>query len=261
MRVVNDVEEAMKRLENFIVVSNTSIQYWEMYEYVRLAQKYDYLIEFCEPATEWRNNVQILYEKNAHSVPLGSIKNQVENFKRNPTLPNPQMISTILATGGFRPTNYREGLNIHPSKFLYYGINGKELLQHLEQLKTHLGEEEFGKYNRSKCQRDGGPSENGSIYHITLTNFSYPKDEDVLSAEQRTGYFNSLKELKTIPKFLGVGRAESKGNLAYYVVIDWPEINVIRQNYNLTNLELHATLGFVGNDVHGIRKGPGTILF
>jgi len=112
-----------------------------------------------------------------------------------------------------------------------------------------------------KCQRDGGPSETGSIYHITLTAFSSPKDEDVLSAQQRTEYFNSLKELKSTPKFLGVGRAESKGNMSYYVVIDWPEINAIRQNYNLSNLELYAKLGFVGNDVHGIGKGPETILF
>jgi len=181
------------------------------------------------------------------------------NFKRNPTLPNPQMISTILATGGFRPSVFREGFNIHPSKLIYYGINGKELLQFSEKLKTHLGEEEYLRYYRSKCQRDGGPTANGSIYHVTLTSFS-PKDEDLLTAEQRTGYFKELKELQSLPKYLGVGRAESNGNMSYYVVLDWPEINVIRQNFNLGSLELHATLGFVESDVFGIGKGPESIV-
>jgi len=252
---ITDIEDAMKRSEKYIVVSNTATQYWEMFQYVRLAKEYGYSVEFAEPLTEWRRNPQILAQKNAHNVPFATIKNQVENLKRNPTLPTPQMIAAILATGGYRSTLYRQGINQTPWKFIYYGINGKLLLEFTNKLKNILGEQVYPTYSHNKHQRDGGPNENGEeIYHISLVG------QPVKDEEQRGEYFNILRNIRTKPKYVGIGKAEGGGNLVYYVVVEWKEINEVRAKFKLPLLDLHVTLGFLGSDVHGVSKGLQTVI-
>jgi predicted kinase len=158
------VENAMKNEENLIVVSNTSIQYWEMYTYVILAQKYGYDLEFTETDTEWRYNPKVLFEKSNHSVPLETIHRQLENLKNNPTLlSKDMMIERILLTCGFRPTNYRPGLGTLFSKLIYYAFPSSEISEWIEKFKSHVGPERYSLYCRNKFQRDGGPADDGNI--------------------------------------------------------------------------------------------------
>jgi len=112
---------------------------------------------------------------------------------------------------------------------------------------------------KKKLERDGGKSEFGeSIYHITLSSF-HPKDRDFLTEEQMSEYFKKLSEIKSKPRWVGVGEAEKEGNKAYYVVVDWPEVNDLRREFNVGPLDLHVTLGFNPNDVHEVPKGPDTV--
>jgi len=245
--------------ENIIIVSNTSIVYWEMYNYVILAQKYGYDIEFREPETEWRYNPQILYEKNKHSVPLESIKRQLENFKNNPTLSRDIMIERILATGGCKPTNYRPGINIIHSKLIYYGTPSTDIIDWIEKLKSLLGSDQYALYYRNRSNRDGGPLNGIDIYHMTLTGFN---PDDNLTSEQTNIYLDGLRKLseEVSPQWIGLGKIQYEENEAYYILVKWDEVNLLREKLGLRCLNLHITLGFHKNDIHNIPKTPDTLI-
>jgi len=257
---VNDVVEAMEREDGFIVVSNTSVLYWEMYNYVMLALKYGYKMEFLEPETEWRYNLKTLVTKNNHNVPIYSIKHQLDNLHLNPTLPTTSdMISAILDTDGLRPTIYHKGVHQTPWKLHYYGLNGHEISPYCDNLKTYLGEKIYTQCRMNLRTRDGGKNEFGeTIYHITLTGH-HPKDKEVLTEEQLGVYFKNLVALEAKPRWVGIGEVEKEGNKAYYLVVEWPEVMDIRREFQLEPLDLHVTLGFHPNDVHDVSKGPETV--
>jgi len=255
---VNKVEKSMMNEENIITVSNTSIAYWEMYNYVVLAQKYGYDIEFREPETEWRYNQEILYEMNNHSVPLEAINRQLENLKNNPTLSTDLMIERILATCGCRPTNYRQGINIIHSKLIYYGTPSTDIIDWIEKLKSLLGEK-YVLYNRNRSNRDGGPLNGIDIYHLTLTGFS---PDDKLTSEQTNIYIEGLKNLskEVSPQFIGLGKVQNEENESYYILVKWDEVNLLREKLGLIPLNLHITLGYHINDIHDLPKTLDTLI-
>jgi len=255
------VENGMKNEENLIVVSNTSIQYWEMYTYVILAQKYGYDLEFTETDTEWRYNPQVLFEKSNHSVPLETIHRQLENLKNNPTLlSKDMMIERILFTHGFRPTNYRPGLGTLFSKLIYYAFPSSEISEWIEKFKSHVGPERYSLYCRNKFQRDGGPADDGNIYyHITLTKYA---PDDQLTPEQTSSYLGGLRKIiqEVKPQFVGVGMVQYEGNESYYCVVKWDEVNRLRESLGLVPLNLHVTLGFHKSDVYNVPKTTDTLI-
>ena len=63
-------------------------------------------------------------------------------------------------------------------------------------------------------------------------------------------------------KVLGLGSAEKGGNIAYFVVLDWPSARDLREKYGLDpkGQDFHITVGFDGADVHGVRKDRSTLL-
>jgi gluconate kinase len=254
------VEQAMIEEQNVVVVSNTSIQYWEMYKYVQYAQQYGYDIDIRETDTEWRYDPDVLYQKNHHSVPLASIKTQLENFKKYPTLPIEQMVPKILATGGCRPTLYRPGINFQPfQKLVYYGVRSTDISPWIESLKNYLGKEKFDLYNRYRWERDGGPIDDGTeMYHLTLTAFSPKGDVEPKSEE----YILSLKKIleESPPEYLGIGTVQSDDSESYYLIVKWDEVTKLRETLNLKPLTLHITLGFKIKDIHNIPKTPDTKL-
>jgi len=112
----------------------------------------------------------------------------------------------------------------------------------------------YTNYHHNLCQRDGGPNDDGEMYHLTLVG------QPLKPEEQRGEYLNTLKKLTTRPKYLGIGMVQADGGKeAYYVVVEWKEINEVRQRYKLPVLDLHVTLAFTGADVHGVSKGPETV--
>ncbi|XP_053660500.1 uncharacterized protein LOC128709521 [Anopheles marshallii] len=65
-----------------IVVDNTNIRLWEMFEYVKIAASHGYFLEVLEPTTHWRNNSRSLAIRNTHGVPEPKIKNILQNFEK-----------------------------------------------------------------------------------------------------------------------------------------------------------------------------------
>uniref|UniRef100_A0A182MCP8 Smr domain-containing protein n=1 Tax=Anopheles culicifacies TaxID=139723 RepID=A0A182MCP8_9DIPT len=65
-----------------IVVDNTNIRLWEMFEYVKIAAAHGYFLEVLEPMTYWRNSSRSLAIRNTHGVPEPKIKNMLQNFEK-----------------------------------------------------------------------------------------------------------------------------------------------------------------------------------
>jgi hypothetical protein len=55
-------------------------------------------------------------------------------------------------------------------------------------------------------------------------------------------------------QMLGVGKAEAKGNTAYFVVCDSDKLDAVRTRFELPKQDFHVTLGFSLKDVFGVPK-------
>jgi|ETNvirnome_6_100_1030635.scaffolds.fasta_scaffold08526_4 hypothetical protein len=72
---------------------------------------------------------------------------------------------------------------------------------------------------------------------------------------------NNFKEnVKTSPTYKGVGVVEDEDNAAYFVVVDWPEMQNVRHNIGLDDKDFHVTLGFKIKDIHGVSKDDSTLI-
>jgi len=69
-----------------IVVDNTNVRFFEMKNYVKLAQYYGYEVEFHEPDTSWAWDSEELANRNTHGVPLEAIQRMNDKWDENPTI-------------------------------------------------------------------------------------------------------------------------------------------------------------------------------
>lgn len=99
----------------------------------------------------------------------------------------------------------------------------------------------------------------GPHYHITVCSAQECKRSKIFSDENNDNNDPCAIEVGALYD-LGVGTVLEK---CYYVVIVAPTLQALRKRYGLAPIDLHITLGFKGNDVHGddIDKGIGTLEF
>lgn len=127
-------------------------------------------------------------------------------------------------------------------------------------LKTRLGEAEAQSLIDNRVKRDGDKA------HITLLGPQDSKKAIALMVE-RDGISKgeAEKKLKELAKegvvenftVKGLGKAESGGKTAYFVVVDWPGGEAFRESLGLDpkGQDFHITVGFgVDGDVHGVPK-------
>lgn len=139
---------------------------------------------------------------------------------------------------------------------------GKEATAELERLLP----EEAESLIQNKRARDKGDN-----FHVTI--ISPPEMRDAvnkLAASQglsKSKASDALKaEIESLAlsdsglKFLGLGKAEKGGNVAYFAVLDWPEAQDLRDKYGLGSHDFHTTVGFANEDVHGVRKDRSTLV-
>ena len=68
-------------------------------------------------------------------------------------------------------------------------------------------------------------------------------------------------EIKSNPKELGVGKVEVGENVAYFVVIEWEEVQEFRKSFGLDEKDFHVTLGFgEDGDIHDVPKGKDSLV-
>ena len=65
----NKARDACEAGERLVVVDNTGVKRWELVNYFRMAQSFDYTVILLEPRTPWKFNVNQLAIKNTHGVP------------------------------------------------------------------------------------------------------------------------------------------------------------------------------------------------
>ena len=65
----NMARDACEAGERLVVVDNTGVKRWELVNYFRMAQSFDYTVILLEPRTPWKFNVNQLAIKNNHGVP------------------------------------------------------------------------------------------------------------------------------------------------------------------------------------------------
>jgi hypothetical protein len=120
-----------------------------------------------------------------------------------------------------------------------------------------LGEEEATKLIANRTKRDGDKA------HITLAG---PQDGkkavDHVATERGVSKGEAQRVIPTLPlegnwRAKGIGRAESGGKIAYFVVVDWPGGREFRESLGLdpSGQDFHITVGFGDSgDVHGVPK-------
>lgn len=139
-----------------------------------------------------------------------------------------------------RLVNNYLGLNIPPDIIEPY----------LNELKTHLGEEEFEIYVKNQQTRDGGKN------HLTVIPVA---DYNRLISDMGMDKFvNSLELIFTYEiddlEMRGIGTASKLGNTTYFIVCKSEKLNAIRSRYDLPPFDFHVTLGFNDKDVFGVPK-------
>lgn len=68
-------------------------------------------------------------------------------------------------------------------------------------------------------------------------------------------------EIKSKPKELGVGKIEIGENVAYFVVVEWKEVQSFRKSFELAEKDFHITLGFGRDgDIHSAPKGKDSLV-
>jgi hypothetical protein len=110
---------------------------------------------------------------------------------------------------------------------------------------VHSSHAELLKKDRPKCL---GPaaSPDGS------------NEQDTYSFETELVEFFA-KRLDTPIREFGLGRATSGPHTAFFRVLQWPQLNALRVELGLPLIDLHVTVGFKSQDVHGVSKNLWTL--
>ncbi len=134
--------------------------------------------------------------------------------------------------------------------YLGIKIDNIDILPFLDRLRSLLGKEDYDLYTQNQQTRDHG------VYHMTVINVM-----DYNRLAKSMGVDNFVKALQPIFEYeiddlemLGVGKAEGKGNTAYFVVCQSEKLDVIRTRFELPKHDFHITLGFDKKDVFGVPK-------
>jgi hypothetical protein len=136
------------------------------------------------------------------------------------------------------------------NNYLGIKIDNLEVLPFLDKLRSVLSKEDYDLYTGNQQARDHG------AYHMTIINVM-----DYNRLAKIMGVDNFVKALQPIFEYeiddlemLGVGKAEAKGNTAYFVVCLSDKLDALRSRFELSKHDFHITLGFNMKDVFGIPK-------
>lgn len=72
--------------DTIIVVDNTNITFSEMRPYINIAMDYGYEIEFVEPDTPWKYDVEECFKRNSHGVPYATILKMNQKWEDHATV-------------------------------------------------------------------------------------------------------------------------------------------------------------------------------
>jgi len=140
--------------------------------------------------------------------------------------------------------------DINGSNYLAIRIDKLEVLPFLDQLRSVLGKEDYDLYTGNQQSRDHG------VYHMTVINvMDYGRLTKAMGMDKFVEALQPILEYEIDDlEMLGVGKAEAKGNTAYFVVCQSDKLDAIRTRFELAKHDFHITLGFNQKDVFGVPK-------
>ena len=120
----------------------------------------------------------------------------------------------------------------------------------MDMLRGILGDEAFDLYTGNQQARDGGE------HHITVINaMDYGRLTKSMGMDKFVEALQPVLEYEIDDlKMPGIGKAEAKGNTAYFVVCQSDKLDAVRTRFELAKHDFHATLGFDRKDVFGVPK-------
>ncbi|OBP16825.1 hypothetical protein A5320_05495 [Rheinheimera sp. SA_1] len=131
----------------------------------------------------------------------------------------------------------------------YPGISipEEDVAEYLRLIEQLVGHQEYHKLTENQIRRDGGE------YHVTLLT---PQEYGRSSYEDVEKYIG--KEISL--NYLGLGKVKKGRDEVYFVVIESPQGDLIRENLGFTERDFHITLGFTSRDIFGVRKDVSTLI-
>jgi hypothetical protein len=132
-------------------------------------------------------------------------------------------------------------------KYVAFYFSPGEVKPFLTKVRNLHTPQEYAEYVRNQKTRDRGK------HHITIIS---PGEFGKLESQ---GIKITNADLPVgAPKLMGLGMATKKENMAYYIIVDFPEGNIFRESLGLPPKDFHITLAYKGNDVHEVPKGIET---
>ena len=122
--------------------------------------------------------------------------------------------------------------------YLAIKIDSLELHPFMDHLRSLLGKEDFDLYTSNQATRDKG------THHITVINvMEYGRLTKTMGVDKFVEALQPVLEYEIDDlQMLGVGKAEAKGNTAYFVVCDSDKLDAVRTRFELSKRDLHVTL-------------------
>lgn len=134
--------------------------------------------------------------------------------------------------------------------YLAIKIDSLDILPFMDHLRSLLGKEDFDLHTSNQETRDKGE------HHITVINaMDYGRLTKAMGMDKFVEALQPVLEYEIDDlQMLGVGKAEAKGNTAYFVVCDSDKLHAVRTRFELPKHDFHVTLGFSPKDVFGVPK-------
>lgn len=133
------------------------------------------------------------------------------------------------------------------TRYISCAVRSEDTSIELDYLKSFLGRDVFGQVVEKKQLRDGDE------YHITVM---YGHELDQVSDHMMKSMIGSSINFQKI----GIGKTSRGANAAYYSIVESEELTQLRLLAHLPVKDFHVTLGFDGNDIHGVPKDISTLI-
>lgn len=136
--------------------------------------------------------------------------------------------------------------DIFDQNYLAVIFSESEIKSYIDKFRRYINDDDYFKIlNDNKLSRE-------KEYHMTIINpIEYKKLVHYGNIDMLDRVYNT--DLYDV-KLKGIGKAERNDNISFFIVAESITADEMRGILGLDRKDLHITLGFDTNDVHGVRK-------
>lgn len=238
------------------MVSNTFIELWELYDYVKLAFVHHYHIMVVDMMCTEIASDRILADRNIHNVTLETItrmRTRYQPIQRG--LWTVDDISDFLIYNNDRLISPEKGANYYGIKFSYsdickYTNVTSSFVINFPMSQLIEAKTSFLKRNRLNSKLNGD-------FHLTII----PPTQRQLSAEEYKDFSQLIWEIQDNIEVEGAGHVQQDDSIAFYLTVKQnsaiESLRIWLKNHDFTfDWYPHITTGFTPADIHNVPKLP-----